>query len=170
MIKNTFSSCLATVALLSAFDVHADEISIRKAGLWEMKERLGDPPVPETMTHQCIGEALPSTKEVCSRNDIRKTATGYIVDSVCSSGDLSTTRHSEIVGDTNSQYIATSTTRRQRGSSGVPIELTMTTEAKWLGDCKPDQKPGDIIMMPSGLKMNINDAREHDGKLILRLK
>jgi hypothetical protein len=32
----------------------------------------------------------------------------------------------------------------------------MTIEAKWLGACKPGQKPGDI-MMPGGMKMNIKD-------------
>ena len=32
----------------------------------------------------------------------------------------------------------------------------MTIEAKWLGPCKADQKPGDMIM-GSGMKMNIND-------------
>ena len=29
-------------------------------------------------------------------------------------------------------------------------------EAKWLGACKPDQKPGDIVM-PGGFKMNVRD-------------
>jgi len=28
-------------------------------------------------------------------------------------------------------------------------------EAKWLGPCKPDQKPGDMVM--GGMKMNIKD-------------
>jgi hypothetical protein len=32
----------------------------------------------------------------------------------------------------------------------------MTVEAKWLGACTADQKPGDMIM-GNGMKMNIND-------------
>ena len=32
-------------------------------------------------------------------------------------------------------------------------------EAKWLGACKADQKPGDI-MMPGGMKMNIKDMEK----------
>jgi hypothetical protein len=32
----------------------------------------------------------------------------------------------------------------------------MTIEAKWLGACKADQKPSDI-MMANGMKMNIHD-------------
>ena len=35
----------------------------------------------------------------------------------------------------------------------------MTLDAKWLGACKPDQKPGDIVM-PGGLKMNIIDMEK----------
>ena len=38
----------------------------------------------------------------------------------------------------------------------------MTIEAKWLGACKPDQKPGDIVM-PGGYKMNIKDAEKLKG-------
>ena len=30
----------------------------------------------------------------------------------------------------------------------------MTIEAKWIGPCKPDQKPGDIVMA-NGVKMNV---------------
>jgi hypothetical protein len=32
-------------------------------------------------------------------------------------------------------------------------------EAKWLGACKSDQKPGDIVM-PGGVKMNIMDLEK----------
>ena len=32
----------------------------------------------------------------------------------------------------------------------------MTIRARWLGPCKPGQKPGDIEM-PNGIKMNILD-------------
>ena len=31
-------------------------------------------------------------------------------------------------------------------------------EAKWLGDCKPGQKPGDIVMPGGGFKLNVKDA------------
>jgi len=174
----SFRSAILSAALLSSLPVHADELPPRKAGLWEMKDRLADPTIPEVTTQQCIGAAVENKnaassaatdQEVCSKYDIQKTATGYVVDAVCSSGALSTTRHSEFVGDPNSQYVVTSTTHSQRNASAPLVELTTTTEAKWLGDCKPDQKPGDIIMS-GGLKVNINDAREREGKLYLRIK
>jgi hypothetical protein len=43
-----------------------------------------------------------------------------------------------------------------------PEQLRDTTtriDAKWLGDCKADQKPGDI-MMPGGFKLNVKDAEK----------
>ena len=40
----------------------------------------------------------------------------------------------------------------------MPAETDMTIEAKWLGACKADQKPGDIIMA-NGMKMNILDMK-----------
>ena len=42
---------------------------------------------------------------------------------------------------------------------GVARDSTTTIEAKWLGACKADQKPGDI-MMPGGMKMNIKDMEK----------
>ena len=44
----------------------------------------------------------------------------------------------------------------------MPRDTTTTIEAKWLGACKPDQKPGDI-MMPGGMKMNIKDMEKLKG-------
>ena len=41
----------------------------------------------------------------------------------------------------------------------MPRDSVTTVEAKWLGACKADQKPGDI-MMPGGMKMNIKDMQK----------
>ena len=38
-------------------------------------------------------------------------------------------------------------------------KTTMTIEAKWTGACKPDQKPGDVIM-GNGMKMNVSDMQK----------
>jgi hypothetical protein len=35
----------------------------------------------------------------------------------------------------------------------------MTINAKWLGPCKPGQKPGDIVM-PGGMKINPQDYQK----------
>jgi hypothetical protein len=118
----------------------------------------------ETTEKEMSASLSPMAKEACSKNDIQKTATGYVADSVCSVGGISMTSHSETTGDFNSAYTVKSTSHTQGGPAGVPRDSTTTLQAKWLGACKPDQKPGDIIM-PGGIKMNIKDMEKLKGMI-----
>ena len=61
---------------------------IRKAGLWEMKIVKTGSALPEMTMQHCTDETTdkqmstafsPVAKEACSKNDIAKTATGYVV-------------------------------------------------------------------------------------------
>jgi hypothetical protein len=169
MTRRIFSFCLGTclLTLLPALDAGAVEMPLRKAGLWEMKLVRTGSPLPEMTMQHCTDETTdkemsttfsPMSKEVCSKRDIQQTATGYVSDSVCSVGGASMTSHSDITGDFNSAYTIKMTAHSDRGVAGVR-DTTMTIEAKWLGACKPDQKPGDIVM-PGGFKLNIRDAEK----------
>src|ERR1700682_3629716 len=160
------SSCL--LALLPVLDARAVEMPIRKAGLWEMKVTRTGSPMPEMTMQHCTDESTdkemstsfsPMAKEMCSKQDVQKTATGYVSDSVCQVGAMSITSHSDIVGDFNSAYTVKSTSHHEGGSASVPRDSTTTGEAKWMGACKPDQKAGDIVM-PGGLKMNVKDMEK----------
>jgi hypothetical protein len=164
------ASCL--LASLPAPALHAAELPVRKAGLWEMKV-VKTGAVPEMTMQHCTDETTdkqmstafsPMSKEICSKNDVQQTATGYTTDSVCSVAGVSMTSHSDISGDFNSAYTIKSTSHREGGPAGVPRDSTTTIEAKWLGACKPDQKPGDIVM-PGGFKLNIKDADKLKGLL-----
>jgi hypothetical protein len=162
-------SCL--LAVLPALDAGAVELPLRKAGLWEMTlARTGSPLPAMTMQH-CTDETTdkamvtsfsPMSKETCSRQDIQKTPAGYVTDSVCSVAGVSMTSHSEISGDFNSAYTVKTTSHSEQGATGLPRDATTTVEAKWIGACKPDQKPGDIVM-PGGFKLNIKDAEKLKG-------
>ena len=145
----------------------AVELPVRKAGLWEMKVLSGGS-MPEMTMQQCTDETTdkdmstamsPMAKEMCSKQDIQKTATGYVSDSVCGIAGTTIKSKAEITGDFNSAYTVKSSSHSERGPSGVPRDSTTTIEAKWLGACKPDQKPGDIVM-PGGMKMNIVDLEK----------
>ena len=158
------------VGLLLALPVHlarADDLPTRKAGLWEIKMVNTGSPLPAMTMQHCTDEtvdkemsnlASPMAKQICSKQDITKTATGYASDSVCSVGGLSVSSHSEISGDFNSAYTVTTTSHSDLGSKGTPHDTVMKIEAKWLGACKPDQKPGDIVMPGGGFKLNVKDA------------
>ncbi|QDW36740.1 DUF3617 family protein [Bradyrhizobium sp. KBS0727] len=159
---------LGLLALLPANAASAVELPVRKAGLWEMKVLHTGSAVPDMTMQHCTDETTdkemstsfsPMGKEMCSRQDIQKTATGYVSDSVCGIAGMSITSHAEITGDFNSAYTVKSTSHSERGPAGVPRDSTTTIEAKWLGVCKPDQKAGDI-MMPGGMKMNVKDMEK----------
>jgi hypothetical protein len=163
----------AIVAGPFAAAASAVELPVRKAGLWEMKTMRAGSSTPDMTMQQCTDESTdkamstafsPMAKESCSKNDIQKTANGYVGDSVCSFGGMSMTSHSETTGDFNSAYTVKSTSTTKGGPPGVPGDSTTIIEAKWLGACKPDQKPGDI-MMPGGMKMNIKDMEKIKGLL-----
>jgi hypothetical protein len=154
------------LALLPALGASADELPVRKAGLWELKLLRPGTAMPETTMQHCTDESIDrvmnspaAVKQTCSKNDIHKTATGYITDSVCSIGAMSVTTHSETTGDFNSAYTVKITSHTEGGPSGAPRDSASAVDAKWLGACLPNQRPGDIVM-PGGYKMNIKDAEK----------
>jgi len=162
--------CLPT--LVAAASANAEDLPIRKAGLWELKVVRVGSALPEMTMQHCTDQTTdkdmnnmvsPMAKQICSKQDLQKTATGYISDSVCSLAGGSLTSHSEIVGDFNSAYSVTTTSRSDKGPGNLR-DSTTKIDAKWLGDCKPGQKPGDIVM-PGGFKLNVKDAEKLKGLL-----
>jgi len=165
------SFCLALLLACCGLAARADDLPVRKAGLWEMKILKTGAGLPDMTMQHCTNEAIdkdmsntvsPMAKQVCSKQDVQKTATGFVADSVCTVAGVSMTSHSEIVGDFNSGYTVKTTAHIQRGDK--PVDTVTTIEAKWLGACKADQKPGDIVM-PGGFKLNVKDAEKLKGLL-----
>ena len=161
---------LSAAGLLALAPVHAGavELPVRKAGLWEMKVLNAGAPKPEMTMQQCTDETTdkdmstsfsPMAKEICSKQDIQKTATGYVSDSVCGVAGMTIKSHAEINGDFNSAYTVKSTSHSEGGMAGTGRDNSTTIEAKWLGACKGDQKAGDILM-PGGMKINIKDMEK----------
>lgn len=174
MRRYPVSFCLAAfvVAAWPAVEAHAADLPLRKPGLWQMKVvRTGS--LPETTMQHCTDATTdrgmatafsPIADEVCSKREIQQTATGYTSDAVCKIAGFSMASHSEITGDFNSAYTVKMTTHSERAVPGLPKDTTATIEAKWLGACKANQKPGDIVM-PGGFKLNIKDAEKLRGLL-----
>ena len=155
------------LALLPATAMAADPLPVRKAGLWEIKMVRTGSPIPEMTMQHCTDESIDrqmngmagqGAQQACSKQDIRKTATGYASDTVCTVAGRAITSHSDVVGDFNSAYTVTIVSHSEGGPAGAR-ETTSRLEAKWIGACKPDQKPGDVIM-PGGLKLNVKDAEK----------
>ena len=160
-------SAVGLLALLPVSGAVAVELPVRKAGLWEMKVLSGGSS-PEMTMQQCTDETTdkdmstamsPMAKDMCSKQDIQKTATGYVTDSVCGIAGMTIKSKAEITGDFNSAYTVKSSSHSEGGRAGAARDFITTIEARWLGACKPDQKAGDI-MMPGGMKMNIKDMEK----------
>jgi hypothetical protein len=166
--------CLAVSlgSLALGASARAEDLPQRKPGLWEMKIAHNGSGLPElTMQHCTDGTTdkdmnnvvSPMAKQICSKQDLKKTASGYVSDSVCSVGGGTMTAHAEITGDFNSAYSVVTTSHTDAGPTNLR-DLTTRIEAKWVGDCKPGQKAGDIVM-PGGFKLNVKDAEKLKGLL-----
>jgi hypothetical protein len=168
MMRWLLSLGLGAGLLAASAAASAEDLPLRKAGLWEMKITKVGGPVPEMTMQHCTDQTTdkemnnsvsPLAKQICTRQDVQKTATGFVTDSVCSVAGVTMTTHAEISGDFNSGYTVTSTTHSDKGPTGKPLDATTQIQAKWMGDCQPGQRPGDIVM-PGGFKMNVKDAEK----------
>jgi hypothetical protein len=173
MTRQLLVVCLGAglLAVLPARDACAVELPLRKPGLWEVKMARSGSPVPAMTMQHCTDETTdkamstafqPMSKEICSKHEVQQSAAGYVSDSVCNVAGVAMTSHSDITGDFNSAYTVKTTSHSERGRPGMPSDSATTIEAKWLGACKPDQKPGDIVM-PGGFKVNVKDADKLKG-------
>lgn len=155
----------ATTALPTA--ASAAEMPTRKAGLWEMKMTFEGRKLPPQAMQHCVDAKTDKlmnsqfggmTKEACSKQDMQVSGNTITMDSVCKFGQGTSTSHSVITGSFDQAYTAKVTSTREGGpqrpgvAAGQPTNMTI--EAKWLGPCKADQKPGDIVMA-NGMKMNV---------------
>jgi hypothetical protein len=159
--------CLAAI-VAPASSSRADDLDLpmRKAGLWDIKMRITGGGIPTMSMQQCTDAATdkdlrtiysPLARETCSMRPAQKTATGYTADRICKKGDDTITTHIDVTGDYNNAYQAHLTSRTQDDSPDDPPSSDLTLDAKYLGPCKSDQMPGDIIMM-GGMKINLKDV------------
>jgi Protein of unknown function (DUF3617) len=132
----------------------------RKAGLWEVTTHVASHPITmkqciDAATDQAMQSHASSSGANCSKRDVQKSATGMTIDSVCTIAGKSMSSHIVISGSFDSNYTMTITSE----GGSLPAARTITLEAKWLGPCAADQKPGDTIMS-NGVKMNIVDMQK----------
>ena len=133
MTRQLLSSCSGACSAGAAAGADAAAVSCRFArrpvgneGAARL-QRTGSP-VPDMTMQHCTDETTdkemstafsPMGKDICSKQDIQKTATGYVTDSVCGIAGMSITSHAEITGDFNSAYTVKSTAHSERGPAGA---------------------------------------------------
>lgn len=146
---------------LAATAASPAELPKRKAGLWEIKQAIeGTPAGSMPPIQQCIDEATDDlmqqrgqnmAKARCSRMDVKRDGNRVVVQSACTLGTTTATSDSVFTGDFNSGYHADIKTTYTPAFQGL-TKMAMTMDAKWLGPCKGDMKPGDVIV--GGMKFN----------------
>lgn len=148
------ASVIGTTSALSA------ELPSRKAGLWELKTSGDSSKAAGQTIQQCIDAATDRMMQsgsymqnACPKRDVQKSGTTITIDSTCNVRGKTVNSHSVITGSFDSAYTMTVTSQGEGGQTSV------TMAARWLGPCKPDQKPGDMIMA-NGTKINILDIQK----------
>jgi len=134
----------------------------RKPGLWEMRTDDGSGKGAGRTIQQCIDAATDKAmremgqgmgRTSCSKQDLHAEGGKLVIDSVCRMGNTTATSRAVMSGDFGSAYRMES-----RSSYDPPLmgrsEGTAVVEAKWVGPCKADQKPGDMVLA-NGMKMNV---------------
>ncbi|HEV8712454.1 MAG TPA: DUF3617 family protein [Candidatus Binatia bacterium] len=139
----------------------AGEMPKRKAGLWEMRTQMdgmpGGPPV-----QMCVDQASDNLmqqraeeKPDCSTMDVKADAGGTKIHAVCRMAGSTVTMDAVYTGNFESSYKGDMKMRYNPPVHGMS-EAHMVQEAKWLGSCKPGQKPSDVIMPNMG-NFNMNE-------------
>ena len=151
---------LASVSLAGA--ALAGDMPKRKSGLWEINMRHNASPGMGPM-QQCIDQNTDNlmqqkakdSKQDCSVMDVKTSGSKVIIHSVCKIEGSTATTDSVFEGAFDSSYKGTMKTQFSPPMHGMS-ESNMALDARWLGPCKPGQKPGDVIMPNMG-GVNINE-------------
>jgi hypothetical protein len=94
-------------------------------------------------------------KEACNLGKVVSEGDRITIEEVCKRGKTTVTTQAVITGKLDSAYKVESKSKYDPPRHGN-AEGTTSQEAHWLGPCKSDQKPGDVILA-SGTKFNVNN-------------
>jgi len=122
-------------------------------GLWE--QTISGGPMPQATTVKvCVGETPAGTNPFntpqpgvsCSENAVTSAPGGATFHSVCETQGMTIASDGKVTGDMRSAY-KVEITSRNSGANVPPqmAEMTMTIDAKRLGDCPAGAAPNSIV-------------------------
>ena len=160
---------ILAIAIICASVASAQDLPTRKAGLWDVTITYdAQTKLPPLVTLHCTDEATDKLMNAfgdtgaakCSR-EIQKIGATIVVNAVCQVEPIKWASQTVISGDFDSHY----TVRMTSQVEGLPEWQALimafaigpyTMQARWVGACKADQRPGDI-MLSDGSKLNIKE-------------
>jgi hypothetical protein len=148
------------VLVLAATLAQAEELPKRKSGLWEIKRSQGD----ASPLQLCVDEKSDNAfrflaegkhKESCKVDKSGREGDKWIVDATCTLANHKTTAktHAVVTGKFDSAYKIESKSTFEQPVHGK-TETSALIEQRWTGPCRPDQRPGDVILA-DGRKVNL---------------
>jgi hypothetical protein len=151
-----------TAALVSVFATAAaaDDFPPRKPGLWEVS--VHNPSIPNVAMKMCIDAATDQLfhkfsgdvrARHCAKNTIKVTGNIVTADSDCTLSGTKVTSSAVTTFTGDAAYHVDIKTHFDPPKFGHS-DVTITQDAKWVGDCPADMKPGDFVM-GHGIKINI---------------
>ena len=155
---------LTLLAALLAATASAADVPRRKSSLWEVRTQMAGMPSQGPM-QMCVDQASDNLMQErakgqsnCPVMDVSRAAAKVTIHSVCKFDATTATTDAVITGDFDSNYRNDMQIRYNPPQHGMS-EMKMMQEARWLGRCKPGQKPGDI-MMPGMPPVNAGNMQE----------
>lgn len=158
-MRRTALLLLAIVLTVGA--AQSQEKYQRKSGLWEVTRSSTRTEDQQRAYQLCVEQASDNAlrqlaggmrSETCETSKVIRDGDKVIIDATCKGTRTSTaTTHAVITGRFDSAYKIESTSTFDPPVRGK-AEGTAVIKAKWTGACKPDQRPGDIIL-PNGARI-----------------
>ncbi len=146
-----FFLCLGVLVFI-AVPVVSAEMPKRKAGLWEIQTHMEGIPSMGAI-QQCIDESTDTLmqqqaakgKTDCSVMDVKRSNGRVSIHSVCKAEGITITSNAIFEGSFESAYKGTIKSHYDPPLNGMS-DVTVLSDARWVGPCQPGQKPGDVIM------------------------
>jgi hypothetical protein len=154
---------LAGAASAAPSQASADEVPVRKAGLWEVRTVVGGGAGNGLTLKQCIDDNTdrmmnsltgPLAETACPRLDVKRAGDTVTVDAACTVLNKTATTRAVITGSFERAYEMQVTAH----GDAMPA-VAMTVTGTFIGPCAAGQKPGDLVM-PGGIKLNIVEMRK----------
>lgn len=159
---------VATVAVLAgaAGSALAQDLPKLRAGQWDIlidrgPAAHGQPPVKSTMCtddavqREMLASGMGMSREICSRNDLRRDGARFVGTAQCRFGDSKMTSRSVMTLTGDSAYRVEIVATFDPPFMGMKDSRT-TLDGKYVGPCRAGLVPGDIVG-PAGQKFNVRN-------------
>jgi len=153
---------VGSVALLARGLACAAEPPVLKPGLWEVVRVSSQQVDQKHLMTMCLDESVQAemrevgmgmAKNMCSQNDRSFDGTRMVVNSVCQMGSSTLTSKAVTTFKGNTAYHTEVSARYEPPMMGTR-ESNMSVDARWVSQCKPGQKPGDMTL-DNGQTINV---------------